>query len=242
MIIQLKQSALDTKYLNQRTTMAAPVVADFLNLVVNKPWGQEYLIFNNGVVEVWHLSIKNLHSTSMHCHPNKKTSLVILSGQALFSSLNKSIQLNPLDGAVIDAGTFHSTQAISKNGITMLEFETPPMKHDLIRLEDKYGRVANGYEGIDAMVVGSNLYPRLNNEIGNDLVYKNMVFRLFDQKKLKSENKKSDLAGAINVVLGGRVTIKNNVFGVCDIFIAKASDNIKISGNSLIFCIGAAKK
>lgn len=236
MIIQLKQSALDAKYLNQRTTKAAPVMADFLNLVVNKPWGQEHLMFGNNTVEIWHLTIKHLHSTSMHCHPNKKTALIILSGQALFSSLNKSIQLNSLDGVIIDAGTFHCTQAVSKNGITMLEFETPPMKHDLIRLEDKYGRVTNGYEGIDAMVTGSNLHPRFN-KVNTDLVYKKMIFHLSDEKNLKLGMKNNNLTGTTNVVLGGKITIKNDVFNVCDIFTTNVSDSIKISDNSLLFCI-----
>jgi hypothetical protein len=45
----------------------------------------------------------------------------------------------------------------------MLEIETPPMKHDLIRLEDRYGRINTGYEGIDQMKIANASYARFDN-------------------------------------------------------------------------------
>lgn len=124
---------------------------DFTRFVVNKPWGCEYLVFSNPYIEIWHLFIKKLASTSVHCHPNKKTGLILLEGEAIFSTLNESLKLNPLDAIAMDAGVFHSTQAISEGGIHLLETETPPDKYNLVRLQDKYGRVKQGYEGREAM-------------------------------------------------------------------------------------------
>lgn len=124
---------------------------DFSKLVVNKPWGYEYLVYSNPAVEIWSLFIKKLASTSMHCHPNKKTSLILLEGSAIFSSLNEEVKLNFLDAIVMEPGVFHTTQAISENGIHLLEIETPPDKYDLIRLQDRYGRVNYGYEGLNLM-------------------------------------------------------------------------------------------
>ncbi len=152
MIKKLRQSFLDKQYLSLRQYSAVPIVADYKRLVVTKPWGYEYLFYENPETETWHLSINYQKSTSMHCHPNKKTALVVLEGRALFSSLNESLELMPLDTVLIDAGVFHSTQSISKEGLRLLEFETPPMKHDLLRLEDKYGRAQSGYEGADRMI------------------------------------------------------------------------------------------
>ena len=112
-------------------------------------------MFSNPETEVWSLSLRHQRSTSMHCHPNKKTTLMIIEGRALFSTLNESWELLPMDAMIIDSGVYHSTQCISKEGLKLLEFESPPMKHDLLRLEDKYGRAQKGYEGAEGMTADS---------------------------------------------------------------------------------------
>ena len=162
-IRSIKSTILDRKYLSLRSIEAALINVDFSKMVVNKPWGYEYLLANTPLVEIWHLSLDFHKSTSMHCHPNKKTALVVLDGKARFSSLSRSIELKPLDAITIGPGVFHSTQCISKGGLKMLEIETPPMKHDLIRLEDRYGRANTGYEGIDQMRVANASYARFDN-------------------------------------------------------------------------------
>jgi len=162
-IRNIKSTILDRKYLSLRSIEAALINIDLSKMVVNKPWGYEYLLASTSLVEVWHLSLDFHKSTSMHCHPNKKTSLVVLDGKARFSSLSRSIELKPLDAITIDPGVFHSTQCISKSGLKMLEIETPPMKHDLIRLEDRYGRINTGYEGIDQMKIANASYARFDN-------------------------------------------------------------------------------
>ena len=44
----------------------------YVNKLVKKPWGEEYLIFQNNVVAIWLLKIKPNHHTSLHCHTEKK--------------------------------------------------------------------------------------------------------------------------------------------------------------------------
>ncbi len=156
MIKKLRASPLDKKYLSLRPYTASPINVDLERVIVNKPWGSEYLLYSNLETEVWNLSIKYQRSTSMHCHPNKKTVLLVVDGRALFSSINESWELMPMDAIVIDQGVFHSTQSISKDGLIVFEFEPPPMKHDLVRLEDKYGRTEKGYEDIDRMGLGDD--------------------------------------------------------------------------------------
>lgn len=43
---------------------------------VKKPWGEEYLLYQNDDVAIWHLYIDPKQKTSLHSHPNKKTGLV----------------------------------------------------------------------------------------------------------------------------------------------------------------------
>jgi hypothetical protein len=108
-------------------------------------------MFRNAVAGLWFLRLRGGAATSLHCHPHKKTGLVLLSGEAQLSFLNSSERLAPMSRAIIRPGLFHSTKALSPEGIAMLEIETPPDKANLVRLEDSYGREAKPYEGEEAM-------------------------------------------------------------------------------------------
>ena len=46
---------------------------DYSNIKVKKPWGSEYLIYQNNDIAVWLLKIIKGQNTSLHCHPIKKT-------------------------------------------------------------------------------------------------------------------------------------------------------------------------
>ena len=152
MIKKIRQSDLDKKYLSLNQYNATPISTDFRKVVVDKPWGYEYLMYSTPEMELWNLFIRHQRSTSMHCHPNKKTALIVIKGRTIFSTLNESWELQPYDSVIIDNGVFHSTESISKDGARVLEFENPPMKHDLVRLQDKYGRANTSYESEKRMV------------------------------------------------------------------------------------------
>ena len=122
--------------------------SDYAGRVVVKPWGYEHIIFQNEYVAIWFLMIMKDHATSMHCHPLKKTSLSLLSGKAFCNTFKHRSFLQAGDSVIFDAGVFHSTKAISLDGLMLIEVETPPNKLDLVRLEDGYGRQNSGYEGI----------------------------------------------------------------------------------------------
>lgn len=119
--------------------------------IVVKPWGYEYIVFENEKTAVWLLFISKGNATSMHCHLEKKTSLIILSGTAMSNTLDARNYLRGGDALILDKGVFHSTKVLSSEGMFLLEIESPPAKTDLVRLEDKYGREASGYEGVAEM-------------------------------------------------------------------------------------------
>ena len=116
------------------------------NTIVKKPWGYEYLAYSNSGVGLWFLSIAPGQSTSMHCHPNKTTGLMIIDGQADVSFLSNTFSLGPCEKLMIRKGLFHSTQADKLSGACVFEIETPVDKHDLVRLKDNYGREGQPYE------------------------------------------------------------------------------------------------
>jgi mannose-6-phosphate isomerase-like protein (cupin superfamily) len=155
MITKLSASSEDKAKLRSLQVDSKQLKNDFLKyegLIIRKPWGYEYLAFENEYVAMWVLYIQHGFQTSLHCHPNKKSSLTVLSGEALCTTLGGAIKVRPGKGLLIDRGTFHSTRALSKNGIVVMEVETPVNKRDLVRLDDKYGRKDKGYEGKESHV------------------------------------------------------------------------------------------
>lgn len=116
------------------------------SVLVKKPWGYEYLMYENAQVALWLLHIRQGQQTSMHCHPIKTTGLVVLEGEAELSFLTDKKIVKAPEKQMIRRGLFHSTRAVSDGGIFMFEIETPNDKSDLVRLSDKYGRASKGYE------------------------------------------------------------------------------------------------
>lgn len=119
---------------------------DYRNLVVNKPWGYEYLWFQNEKVAIWFLYIKKDNGTSLHCHAKKRTSLIVLDGEVQCTTLDDKYRMKTLEAIVLEPCVFHSTRALSEGGAFIMEIETPPMKGDLVRMNDAYGRQGTGYE------------------------------------------------------------------------------------------------
>ncbi len=158
-IKHIKKTHLDeAAVLGRSVPKGAPYnYADFEKKVVPKPWGHEYLMFRTPTVEVWHLFIKHSKATSLHCHPNKKTALIVLSGEVEMTDLQGVHHLKTPGGAIIDAGAFHQTRAISPEGAHVIEVETPPDKNDLIRLRDEARREHKAYEGSEMTQLSSDM-------------------------------------------------------------------------------------
>lgn len=116
------------------------------NSIVLKPWGYEYLAYENKSVGLWILHINPNHSTSMHCHTKKTTGLVVLDGKILISFMGDQSELSKLQKRMIRRGLFHSSKSISTEPTILLEIETPNNKSDLVRLNDVYGRELSPYE------------------------------------------------------------------------------------------------
>jgi len=149
MIRKVYRSETDLDNLSIRKTkpLEKGVNLDYRKKVVNKPWGYEYLLFENEFVAIWILFLKDQGATSMHCHPKKDTSLTVLSGSVESSTLDNRFKLQKGQGLFMEKGVFHSTKGISPEGAFIMEIETPPDKNDLVRLKDNYGREDKSYEG-----------------------------------------------------------------------------------------------
>lgn len=177
---------------------------DYQNVIVKKPWGYEYLMYQNENLGVWFLSIKQNARTSLHCHPNKKTGLILLEGVARVSFLNDSRPIKALSKLNIGKGIFHSTAGVSPGGISVIEVETPREKEDLVRLDDEYERDQVAYEGPEAMIPMDSSCVRLDHpEEGRDFRYSLAGCNLRVEKFKKIEPLRQRPAHEVIAVLEG---------------------------------------
>lgn len=117
----------------------------FIHSVVKKPWGAEYMCGANKHVEVWELYIESQSSTSLHCHPDKDTLNIVLEGHIMFETLEETRVMYAGDFVIVKAGAIHRSINKSNQTVKILEVESPPMKYNLIRVRDEYGRENKGY-------------------------------------------------------------------------------------------------
>lgn len=247
MIKKIKNSKLDNEKLKECQFVNNDKLEgfDFSKAVVKKPWGYEYLSYNEGEVSAWILNINEGTATSMHCHLNKKTSLILLSGQAELSTLTGKFHLNEGDVILLDKKVFHSTKAISDH-ITLMEIEMPSLKTDLVRLHDHYGRELKGYELQDEMSFDLKNYNRiLFNEPGEKAVG-NVCISIKDLKNNQSLQDNINSPETILLLSGEIRNQRNNErFSVGDLFkINNSRDigNIRIAGPVKILKIKKNKK
>jgi mannose-6-phosphate isomerase-like protein (cupin superfamily) len=118
---------------------------DYTGVVVRKPWGHEIQLYKSRAASFWRLSLENGAETSMHCHPGKRTILMVEEGEVILYTLTRQYTLRAGDFVHIEPGAFHRSRA--EQGAVIIEVESPPNKQDLVRYSDRYGRQGKGYEG-----------------------------------------------------------------------------------------------
>ena len=119
---------------------------NYYNMKITKPWGNEKERYRDQNCSLWWLHIDPGKETSMHCHPNKTTLLLVRGGEATLTTLHSKHEMSKGTVVMIEAGAFHRT---SSNGgpVILYEVEFPVNKRDLVRLNDSYGR-GQGYERV----------------------------------------------------------------------------------------------
>jgi len=143
----------------------------YLDAVIDKPWGHEYRIYADMLIDVWKLMLAPGQSTSMHCHPRKETVLMCLGGHIQINFLTRTIQLEAGQFARIPKGVFHSTDNLGATDAHLIEVETPRNKFDLVRKNDRYGRQGQQYENrpssqkiADLLEDPSNPYSKIRHQ------------------------------------------------------------------------------
>jgi acetolactate synthase-1/2/3 large subunit len=120
--------------------------SEFEKVVVTKPWGYEYLLFQNNFMAAWLLCLNPHSSTSLHRHNKKLTRLIVIDGEVTIQKGSEiSIQTKG-DEIFIPKTIPHQTSNASNSVSFIIELEYPNNKLDLERIRDNYGRETQGYE------------------------------------------------------------------------------------------------
>lgn len=111
-----------------------------------KPWGYELLWARDSGYAGKVLHIKKGHRLSLQYHVEKVETILVNSGHLLLQLEDEKGQLNELsmlpgEACHIPAGRVHRMIALEE--CDLLEVSTDRLD-DVVRLEDCYGRVANG--------------------------------------------------------------------------------------------------
>lgn len=124
---------------------------DYFNKINDKPWGKEYLAYQNKYIGIWILHVNCNQETSLHCHFYKDTILIPLTGHFKINLHNDYRILNVFDSLFVPRSTFHGIHSYVNNGILMeIEVYTENIeytdKNDLLRIKDIYNRDKDKYE------------------------------------------------------------------------------------------------
>jgi mannose-6-phosphate isomerase-like protein (cupin superfamily) len=186
---------------------------DFTKSAVIKPWGFEYLCFENEHLDIWEFHLNPQESTSFHCHPGKDALKVLLEGQVELRTVDRIETLLPGDIRLIKGGVLHKTTNNGKDVARVLEIESPPNKKRLIRISDTYGRK-------DCPYISSSLKSKLVKNVsvnsffkkGRQTMEKNIEILPFLPKK--NIYTKNDIAKKVLGIRLRRMTSDNGCFGI----------------------------
>jgi rfaE bifunctional protein nucleotidyltransferase chain/domain len=145
---------------------------DYFNKVNDKPWGKEYLAYQNEHIGIWILYINKNCETSLHCHFKKDSLLIVLNGAFKINLYNRYIILNDFEKIYCPRNVFHGIHSYTNDGMLMeIEYYTSEInytdKNDLLRLKDIYNRDKHSYE----------------NSITERLPYENEIINLHELKE-----------------------------------------------------------
>lgn len=124
---------------------------DYTNKIYNKPWGKEYLAYQNNEIGIWILNVNKGLETSVHCHFKKDTILICLSGSFKINLYDSFKILHATQCLYIPREVFHGIHAYYDECVLMeIEIYTNSVnytdKNDLLRLRDIFNRDKNIYE------------------------------------------------------------------------------------------------
>lgn len=209
---------------------------DYQNQVCVKPWGHEFLIYQNEKIGIWFLKLKNGHKTSLHCHFNKDTFIIILKGSVKIDLINNVVlNLNCMDSIFLPHYNFHGLGSFSDESF-IIEIEiynnsiNVTDKNDLLRINDQYNRPDNNYQNSTTIIkenIKDYLYFYLNDPFSDIICDVDFCVKTIQSNETNIKIKKSNY----NILLKG--TIYQNGVYMKEGSIIQSFENIQMIEDSI---------
>jgi mannose-6-phosphate isomerase len=106
--------------------------------IVDKPWGREVWYAHEERYAGKILEVEAGHALSLQKHAVKQETIYLQSGRLVFHLNGVDHEMEPGDVITVRPGDVHRMEAVERS--VMLEVSTPELD-DVIRLEDRYGRI-----------------------------------------------------------------------------------------------------
>ena len=207
--IIIKNSSINHKLYDElKKPIIQQEMESYENMIIKKPRGFEFLAIELKKLSLLVLHIKNNESTSMHCHSDKDTPMLLAQGKLTIKTLTEEYPVIAGDIVILNRKIFHQLCSYSDNTI-VLEFEMEkPNKNDLIRYKDKYNREKKNYEDKKSIIFNARDYDDQyfnftdcnnfkKNFLDSYILFKNGII-IFDEN-IKNDSVIIILEGCINV-------------------------------------------
>lgn len=107
-------------------------------MIIEKPWGREIILFNNGKMRVKLLQIDMAGSLSYQFHKDKFEVLSLVSGNVGYLVDKKEGRFIEREVMVVNPGVCHRFYGAPKGELIEISFGKD---EDIVRMADLYGRV-----------------------------------------------------------------------------------------------------
>ena len=112
--------------------------------LIHKPWGCYTDLFRGSSVVFKRLDINTAESISYQYHEHRDELWYVVSGVGTLTVDDDVSTINPGDSVFIEKGQKHKIECTSRTSLVIYEMQMgKPREDDIVRLEDKYGRIDN---------------------------------------------------------------------------------------------------
>jgi mannose-1-phosphate guanylyltransferase len=119
-----------------------------LHLTVARPWGTYTVLQDSARFKIKRVEVKPGASLSLQMHHHRNEHWVVVSGTALVVNGEATLTLKTNESTYIPAGHKHRLENPGQEKLVIIEVQVGDYlgEDDIVRFEDRYGRVADGTE------------------------------------------------------------------------------------------------
>jgi mannose-1-phosphate guanylyltransferase len=120
--------------------------AQKLHRTVHRPWGSFTVLEDSAHHKIKRLSMKPGGCLSLQMHAHRSEHWVVVEGEARVTRDEEIIRLGPNQSTYIPAGTKHRLENLGTEPLIVIEVQTGRYlgEDDIVRFEDRYGRLSEG--------------------------------------------------------------------------------------------------